>query len=189
MTARRPSDRAEGQRAPGGAGTRPRVLALAAVSALLTAAVAMLFGAPPPGAALFIAAGTAALFAPQLIVLEVVAGQLLAASLPSIHTGAGVWIVLPVIVGVIVTGELLGTAARLNSPVERDPGGDLGRAATAAIAGGIIFGIVLGVGRLPGPTGIIAVAIAGAGCVAAAVLLLSLHRGTLVRTEWTKDRP
>jgi peptidoglycan/LPS O-acetylase OafA/YrhL len=72
----------------------------------------------------------------------------------------------------VATAELLAGAARLNMPIERDGREDLRRAGLAAVAGAGVFGAVALVGTLPGPTGLVAVALASGACIVLALLLV-----------------
>jgi hypothetical protein len=70
---------------------------------------------------------------------------------------------------VVLTAELTGVVARLAMPIERDPGDDLRVTPLLAVVGGGVFGAVVLIAALPGPSGLAATALAAGACVALAV--------------------
>ncbi len=72
----------------------------------------------------------------------------------------------------VLTAELLGIVARLDTPLERDPTRDVQGAALATVIGGGVFAAVVLVGDLPGPTGLMAIALASGACGLLAILLV-----------------
>jgi hypothetical protein len=168
-----------GEPEPTGWGPARRRLAITAV---LTAVATAAFGAAlggtgrhAVGAVGFTAIAVAALFRPVWITGLVVTGQLMALGL--LAGGAAPFAVLPVVAGVIASAELLAAAARLDSPGERIPVGEFQRAALAAALGAAVFAAVALAAALPGPTGLLAVGLASAACVALAILLVTRRAG------------
>lgn len=129
------------------------------------------------GAAAYTGIVMIALLRPAAITAQVIGGQLLTASL-LLESKAPAAVLLLLMVGsIVVTAELLGVAARLALPIERDTRDDLLRGAVAAAAGGGVFGVMLLVSAIPGPTGlpsgILAIIAASGACVLLAIVLVS----------------
>lgn len=57
--------------------------------------------------------------------------------------------------------------------LDRDPGDDVRRAVVTVSIVAVVFGIVAIIGRLPGPTGILAIVLAASACLVLAILLVS----------------
>lgn len=153
---------------------RRRLAALAVLMAAVTGAAGAALGASAwhvyvAGAYVLIA--VVALFFSGGITAQVIGGQVLAGSLLSGLDGASALLLLPMVAGVVFTAELLGVVARLDTPLERDPTRDLQGAALATVIGGGVFGAVVLVGDLPGPTGFAAIALASGACGLLAILL------------------
>lgn len=147
---------------------------LAMVAAGLTTALVIFLGGPDGHrdlALLYVVVVATALVSPALITVQVLAGQLLVASLLPGRGAIAALLLLPAVVGVIATAEILAVVARLDSPIERHPGDDLGRASGAAVVGGGIYAAVVLLAGLPGPTGLVAVGLASAACAVLATLL------------------
>jgi hypothetical protein len=79
--------------------------------------------------------------------------------------------VVVVVVGVVLTSELLGATTRLGMVVERDPRPELRRAGGAALVALVASAATLAAGSLAGPSGLLATAVAGTGCALLAVAL------------------
>jgi len=164
---------------------RARLAAIAVAVAAVTAVTGAALGGTADHAILavaLLASTIAALRSPSWIAVQVVAGQLLAARLLLGTVGITTLHVLPLVAGVIATAELLAAVGRLDSPVELIGGGELRRAAVAAGLGAAVFAAVALTGSLPGPSGLAAVAIASAACVALAILLVTRGRGVAGRS-------
>lgn len=156
--------------------TRRRVAALALVTAALTGVSGAALGGTAShalGGALYVAVVAAALFAPAMIAVQVLVGGAMAAGLILTPGGLGPVTGLPLALTIVLTAELLGVAARLDTPVERDPTDDLRRAVVAVGVAGAAYGAVLVAAALPGPTGFAAVALASAACMVIALVILA----------------
>lgn len=153
---------------------RRRLAAIAVLTSVLTGAAGAALGLSDSHAYLagaYVAITVVALFHPAAITGQVIGGQLLAGSVLLGQDGlARLWLV-PVVASVVATAELLAIVARLDTPLEPDVGDDLRRAEHAAVIGGGVFGAVVLLGGLPGPTGLAAIALAAGACVALAILL------------------
>ncbi len=78
-----------------------------------------------------------------LVTGQVVVGLLMIASV-LLGTGlAGGLLLAPAVAGVIVTAELLAAVARLDSPIERNPGPVVARALASGALGGVVYASVL----------------------------------------------
>lgn len=114
-----------------------------------------------------------ALGTPSLIIAQVVSGQALIASVLLRGVHASGWVLLPAMLSVLLSAELLGTMAHSNTPI---PAADLGnsprRAVQRAVAGTAVFGCVLGAIVAPGPSGLMAVTVAAVACVGLALVLV-----------------
>lgn len=124
------------------------------------------------GAAAYVVVAAIAVFSPTAIAIQVVAGQALAAGVLLGPTDAGFVAVLPLVVGVVVTAEMLGAVARLGITPGRDPRTGLRRSGLAGFLGGATFGLVALLIGLEGPGGLTGLALAGGGCVLLAALLI-----------------
>lgn len=153
---------------------RRRVAALAVLMAALTGAAGAALGASDGhvyGAGAYVVIVMVALFYSGGITAQVIGGQVLAGSLLSGLDGPATLILLPVLASVVLTAELLGIVARLDTPLEREPTRDVQGAALATVIGGGVFAAVVLVGDLPGPTGLTAIALASGACGLLAILL------------------
>lgn len=151
------------------------VRALALLVALVTGAGAASLGGTGTharAAVVYVILAAAALVQPRWIVLQVIGGQLLAAALLLAPGGPDPLWLLPLMVGVTLGAELLGAAARQDSPRGRSPLPELRRAGLSAVVGGGAFGAVLMLGTLPGPPGLLAIALAVGASVAVAAVLV-----------------
>lgn len=130
------------------------------------------------GAAVYVVVAAVAVFSPRAIAIQVVGGQALAAGVLLGPAGAGFVAVLPLVVGVVVTAELLGAVARLGITPERDPKTELRRSGIAGLLGGATFGLVALLIGLERPGGLTGLALAGGGCfLLAALLIRNARRG------------
>jgi hypothetical protein len=159
----------------GGAVSGGAVTAGAAVLvAALTAAAFAVLGATGGftiGAVLYLLFAVAGLATPAVIPFQVAVGQFAAAGLLLGPARGSPLLVGLLVVGVIVTAELLAMSTRLAPPVAPRRNGDLRRAGGAAAIGAAAFGVVFVLGALPGPGGLLAVMMAAAACVVLAVQL------------------
>lgn len=158
---------------------RRRLAALGVLMAALTGAAGAVLGASDwhvYGAGAYVVIAVVALFFSGGITAQVIAGQVLAGSLLSGLDGAAALLLLPMVAGVVLTAELLAVVARLDTPLEPDPTRDLQGAALATLTGGGVFGAVVLVGHLPGPTGLTAIALASGACGLLAILLVENSR-------------
>ena len=71
----------------------------------------------------------------------------------------------------VPAAELLAVVGRMDAPGARDPGADVRRAGVATVVAAVAFGAVALVGRLPGPTGLLAIVLASAACAGLAIVL------------------
>jgi hypothetical protein len=162
---------------------RQRVAAAAVLLALLTAAAAVglgdptliggvpLRGLPTFGAVTYVATVVLALFVPGAMIAQVAIGMALAGSMLLSQSLSPLGL-LPLVAGVVATAELLGVAARLDTPGERNPRGELRRAAGATGIAAAVYAVVLLVGGVPGPAGLLAIVVASGTCAGIAFLLL-----------------
>lgn len=148
----------------------------ALIAAVLTAAAGAAYGGSVwhlYGAAAYVAVALAALSAPPLITVQVIAGQLLVASLLLRPVAPPFPVLLTMVTTVVATAELLALVARIRTSVDFGPGEEVHRVARSAVVGGVVFGLVVLLGRVPGPTGIAAIGLASAACIIIAVVLAS----------------
>lgn len=146
-----------------------------AVSAALlgagTAFLAFSLGAPGFGAFVYAGLVLLALVHPAAIAAQVVYGQLVLGSL-LLGTGARPALsLLPLVVAVIVTAELLSVVARLDTPLGGGTGDGVRRVAGSALLAGAVFGAVALTLGLPGPQGLLAVLIGSGACAGLALRL------------------
>jgi hypothetical protein len=80
--------------------------------------------------------------------------------------------VVPLVVGVVATAELLGLSAQMGIVIPRDPMAGLGRVAIATAVAAVASSLTLAVGALDGPTGLLATLLAVVGCLGFVALLL-----------------
>ena len=129
------------------------------------------------GAAAYVALAVLALRSPNALTALVAGGLLLSGSLLIADDGPNLFAVLIMLMSVVATAELLGVAALLATPVERDARNDLRRAAIAVTIAGAAFGVMMLVSVLPVRSvlwsGIPAIAIASGACVLLAIVLVS----------------
>jgi hypothetical protein len=148
--------------------------ALAVVTAALTGELGILLG----GSGWHVLAGSAyvliaafATFSPAAIAVQVVAGQALVGSLLLGRDGPSPLLLVGAVAGVILTAELLAIVARMDAPITSEPRNDLTRAGVAAVIGAVVFGVVLLATGFPGPSGPLAIGLAGGACFVVATLL------------------
>jgi hypothetical protein len=155
--------------------TRRRLAVIAVGTAVLTGAAAAWLGGAAwhvDYAAVYVAVALSALLSPAAITLQVIAGQVLAASVLLRPDGpAPPLLLVPVVAGVVLTAELLGLVARLDTPLRPRPAPELPRMGLSALIGGGVYAAVSLAGGLSGPTGLLAVALGGGACVVLAVVL------------------
>ena len=162
-----------------GSPARQRLILIVVFLATLTGAAGAALGASGGhafGAAAYVASALVAVFVPAAIAIQVVGGQVLVGTLLLGQAGPAPLLLLPLVAAIVVTAELLAVVARLNTPLERDPRDDLRRAAASAAIGAGVFGMVVLAGVLPGPTGLVGIALASAACIALAILLAGRAR-------------
>lgn len=164
----------------------PRARRRVATAVVLTAAITAIYVGVLGGAprywvlsAGYLAAALLALTSPQAIAGQVAIGIALAWSLLPGREGTEAFVILPVIVAVVMTAELLAMAARLGMIVARDPRPDIRRLAIAVTLAALTSVATLAIGLLPGPGGLAATAIAAGACLLLALLLV---RGQRERT-------
>jgi len=133
------------------------------------------FAQGTPGFGVFVYSGLVllALIQPAAIAAQVVYGQLILASLLLGPEARPALSLLPLVIAVIVTAELLAVVARLDTPLSSSVGDALNRVAGSAVIGGAVFAAVALTLGLPGPQGLLAVILGSAACV---VLALRLWR-------------
>lgn len=148
--------------------------ALAVATALVVALAAVGQGAAPWYAAVYVAVAVFGLGSPGALPVQVVAGVSMVAGL--LVAGASPLALAPLVAGVVATAELLAVTARLDAPMERPAGDLLLRAGAHAAAAGALYALVLAVGRLPGPSGLAAVALGSGAALVAALLLVRRRR-------------
>lgn len=131
------------------------------------------------GSVLYVALTAAGLAAPGTMTLHTATGLTLAGALMLVG-GPTPLHVAPLVAGTVAVAELLALAARLTSRTVRHPSSGLGRTAVHTAVGGGVFVLVALVSRVPGPTGLVAVALAAAACAGLAALLVRtvLSEGT-----------
>lgn len=154
---------------------RRRIAGLAFLTALATVFAASAMATSPALTwlgGIYLGVAAAAAVVPTAIVAQVALGQLLAASLLTGGDGTPFLLLVPVVAGVIATAELLAITARMATPLDYEPGRDLRRAAAAVLVGAAVFAGVAAVRGAPGPTGLAAIGLASAACIAIALLLV-----------------
>lgn len=107
---------------------------------------------------------------PSSLAVQVGVGALLAAT-PLLGTDGTAVGVVPVVVGVVATAELLGVCGRLGMVVPRDPAPDRNQVGVTTLGAALASGLTLGVGALAGPVGLVAVVLGAGACAGLAVLL------------------
>ena len=103
---------------------------------------------------------------------QVIVGQLLCVGLLLASPRPSLLLISLVMAGVVVTSELVGGAARLAMPMARERRGHWRNAGVGGAVAAVAFVAIAAAGRLSGPTGILATALAAAGCVALAMALV-----------------
>ena len=154
---------------------RQRLAALAVLAAALTGAFGIELGGigwHAFSAGAYVLTTVVALIFPAAIAVQVVAGQVLLGGLLVGPDGPASLLLTPAVAGVIVSAELLAVVARMDTHLDSDPRNDLSRAGLSALIGGGVFGAVVLVSGFPGPTGLVAVALAAGACFALAILLV-----------------
>lgn len=161
----------------------PRARRRTATAVILTAAIAaayvVVLGSAPRFwvlAAGYLAAALLALTSPHAIAGQVTVGIALAWSLLPGREGVETFAIVPVILAVVITAELLALTARLGMVVPRDPGPDLRRLAIAVALATFVSVATLAIGLLPGPGGVAATAMAAGACLLLALLLVGGQR-------------
>ena len=151
---------------------RKRLSLLAIATATVTGGVAAMLGGSTDLAAAYVLVTLVALLSPAAIAVQVVVGQVLLGSLLMAGGRADPLALVPVFASVVATAELLADVARMDTPFESERRGDLHQVGLATVVGGGAFGAVVLVGDVPGPTGVLAVALASGACVVLARLLV-----------------
>jgi hypothetical protein len=153
---------------------RLRLAGLAITSSLATGVLISILagsGLWSLGAGVYLAATGLGLLVPAGIAAQVVAAQVLVASLLLRADGPSVLLLAPAVAGAIVTAELLTSVARLDMPIGREASEALPGAGFAAALGGAVFVTVVLAGAASGPGGLLAVALASGACVVLAARL------------------
>jgi len=145
------------------------LVAVLTAQGLMTVGGASLGGRLP---VLYVLCALAAVFMPRAILLQVVLGQGMLATLIGGPGGVSWLVLLVALAGVVLTAELLGVASRIAGAVVREPAADLRRVGTATAVAALVLGSVLVTTRLPGPDGLVAIVIAAVALVGAALLLV-----------------
>lgn len=171
-----------GRGAPTSRAARSVVGGLAMGSAVVTAGAAAGFGESAGylwGGAAYCMITAVAMALPAAIVIQVLAGQLIAGALLLDPGGPGPLPTMAVVAAVVATSELLGSAARLRTPFETrtSVAEDVREAGVAASLGALAFVAVLMAGNVGGPSGLLAIALASAACAGLAGLLLRRGEG------------
>lgn len=145
------------------------VTALAGGLVVASGRLALVFGAAHVGATLI------AVRRPPAVGLHVATGSALAAAalVDSGDTVAGVVIL---VAGAVVGAELLGGAGAAAIVVERDPRPTVRRAALAGAMALAVAGLVVVLGAIDGPSGVLATAVAAVGATALVLVLAGAHR-------------
>lgn len=159
-----------GRRALAGAAVAvATVTALAGGLVVASGRLALVFGAAHVGATLI------AVQRPPAVGLHVATGSALAAAalVDSGDTVAGVVIL---VAGAVVGAELLGGAGEAAIVVERDPRPTVRRAALAGAMALAVAGLVVVLGAIDGPSGVLATAVAAIGATALVLVLAGAHR-------------
>lgn len=144
---------------------RMRFAGLAVAAAIATVGLVLaLGGGRVMGATLYVIVTLAALFFPAAIAVQVGLGQLLVGQLLLGAGSVDPLLAVPAFVGVVAAAELLAVVAWLDSPLRRQPRDAGNSTVRAAGVGAVVFGTVLLLVGLPGPTGILAVVLASAAC-------------------------
>jgi hypothetical protein len=122
-------------------------------------------------AIVYVAIAVVALITPQAIGWQVATGVGVCWSLlPMLH-GAATFALVPVVVCVATTSELLGITGRLRMVVERAPISDLRRLPLAVVLTAVVSAVTLFSGQFDGPGGLTAVVLAVGACVLLALVL------------------
>lgn len=150
---------------------RVQAAALTVVALLATCAVAVALGVLPGYAAAYLLIGLYGLGSPAAIPVQVVAGTSLIGALLVGPIGAAPLSLVPLVVGVVATAELLGVVARLDAPIRRPAGDLLLRAGGSAAAAGLVYTAIVLIGSVRGPSGSVAVALGSAAAFLAALTL------------------
>jgi len=155
---------------------RQRLAGLAILSAIATSAAGAAWGDSAAhfyGGAGYIGIAIVAVLSPSWIPAQVIAGQLVAASLLLTPGKAPAMSMLFVVAAVIATAELLAAVARMETSGERGLGSDLGRTVFAACLGGAVFGAIMLLRGPYGPSGLLPIGLASGACVLLAMVLAS----------------
>lgn len=159
--------------------SRPRrhAQALTYLVALITAIYGASFGGDdvawlPLVALAYLVATAIASSSPSAIAGQVVAGFGLAWGALQQLDGIAVLALVPLMVGVVATAELLGVVARLGIVVERAAGPDLRRLPAAAGLTAVISATTLSIGLLDVPGGFTGTLLAAGACVVLAAVLV-----------------
>lgn len=148
---------------------RRRVAVLTVAVAAVTATYAVGIGPrwQPLVAVAYVVAAGVAVASPPAIAAQVAVGVGLAWSVLPELDGVQVLALVPLVIGVVATAELLGLVARLRMVVERAP--DMQRVSVAVTLAAIISGATLAAGLLDGPGGVIGTLLAASACVVLAI--------------------
>jgi hypothetical protein len=154
--------------------SRWRVAAVTGIVIAATALLAVLVGGTGwhrLAAVAYVVAAVATLTAPRRIGWQVATGLVLCWSVLPVLEGGATFALVPLVVGVVATAELVGLVGRLGIIVERDPGPDLRRLPVTLGLTALISAVTLLVGRIGGPGGLAAVVLAAGACGLLAMVL------------------
>jgi hypothetical protein len=156
---------------------RRRARALTYLVALITAVYGGSFGGDdaawlPLVALVYFVATAIASSSPSTIAGQVITGFGLAWGALQQLEGIAVLALVPLMVGVVATAELLGVVARLGIVVERAAGPDLRRLPAAVGLTAVISATTLSIGVLDVPGGFTGTLLAAGACVVLAVVLV-----------------
>ena len=109
---------------------------------------------------------------PALLPVMVVGAQVAAGAVLVELDGTGPWMLLPLLMSLVASAELIAALARIDGPVPRLPGAAIRRSAHSATLAGSVYAAVLLVGDPPGLGGSLGAALVlGAGVLLAWVVL------------------
>lgn len=152
---------------------RTRLALLAITSSTVSAAILVTLGGTADfvyGAVALLASVIAALFTPAWIAGQLIVSLALAGAV--VLDGRDPLLLLPCVVTMTATTELLAATARLDSPVRPALRGVFRRTGLSAAIGAVVFAAVALVGRFQAPTGLLAIGLAAGALVGLAILLV-----------------
>jgi hypothetical protein len=158
--------------------SRRRVCVLTYLVAVSTAIYGVWLGGEDTGwlvlvALAYVVATAIATSSPGAIAGQVVVGFGLAWGALQALDGLAVLALVPLMVGVVSTAELLGVVARLGIIVERAAGSDLPRVLAAAGLTAVLSAATLSIGLLDVPGGFMGTVLAAGACAVLAAVLVA----------------